>query len=301
MRRSSSFNTGRIDHIIDKIKFFYSDLTDGSSLSRIVGEVKPDEVYNLGAQSHVRVSFDVPEYTADVDAIGTLRLLEAIKAQCPTAKFYQASSSELYGKVREVPQNENTPFYPRSPYGVAKQFAYWTTVNYREMGMFACNGILFNHESPRRGGTFVSRKVTQAAANIALGQQHELYLGNLDAKRDWGYAKEYVEAMWLMLQQDTPNDFVIATGETHTIRELLDVAFGFVGLDWHKYVKIDPKYFRPTEVDILQGDASKAKYLLDWEPKTKFKELIELMVEHDRNNLRSKLGNGGNPTEWDWQ
>jgi GDPmannose 4,6-dehydratase len=266
-----------------------------------VGEVKPDEVYNLGAQSHVRVSFDVPEYTADVDAIGTLRLLEAIKAQCPTAKFYQASSSELYGKVREVPQNENTPFYPRSPYGVAKQFAYWTTVNYREMGMFACNGILFNHESPRRGGTFVSRKVTQAAANIALGQQHELYLGNLDAKRDWGYAKEYVEAMWLMLQQDTPNDFVIATGETHTIRELLDVAFGFVGLDWHKYVKIDPKYFRPTEVDILQGDASKAKYLLDWEPKTKFKELIELMVEHDRNNLRSKLGNGGNPTEWDWQ
>lgn len=301
VRRSSSFNTGRIDHIIDKIKFFYSDLTDGSSLSRIVGEVKPDEVYNLGAQSHVRVSFDVPEYTADVDAIGTLRLLEAIKAQCPTAKFYQASSSELYGKVREVPQNENTPFYPRSPYGVAKQFAYWTTVNYREMGMFACNGILFNHESPRRGGTFVSRKVTQAAANIALGQQHELYLGNLDAKRDWGYAKEYVEAMWLMLQQDTPNDFVIATGETHTIRELLDVAFGFVGLDWHKYVKIDPKYFRPTEVDILQGDASKAKYLLDWEPKTKFKELIELMVEHDRNNLRSKLGNGGNPTEWDWQ
>jgi GDPmannose 4,6-dehydratase len=301
VRRSSSFNTGRIDHIIDKIKFFYSDLTDGSSLSRIVGEVKPDEVYNLGAQSHVRVSFDVPEYTADVDAIGTLRLLEAIKAQCPTAKFYQASSSELYGKVREVPQNENTPFYPRSPYGVAKQFAYWTTVNYREMGMFACNGILFNHESPRRGGTFVSRKVTQAAANIALGQQHELYLGNLDAKRDWGYAKEYVEAMWLMLQQDTPNDFVIATGETHTIRELLDVAFGFVGLDWRKYVKIDPKYFRPTEVDILQGDASKAKYLLDWEPKTKFKELIELMVEHDRNNLRSKLGNGGNPTEWDWQ
>jgi GDPmannose 4,6-dehydratase len=301
VRRSSSFNTGRIDHIIDKIKFFYSDLTDGSSLSRIVGEVKPDEVYNLGAQSHVRVSFDVPEYTADVDAIGTLRLLEAIKAQCPTAKFYQASSSELYGKVREVPQNENTPFYPRSPYGVAKQFAYWTTVNYREMGMFACNGILFNHESPRRGGTFVSRKVTQAAANIALGQQHELYLGNLDAKRDWGYAKEYVEAMWLMLQQDTPNDFVIATGETHTIRELLDVAFGFVGLDWHKYVKIDPKYFRPTEVDILQGDASKAKYLLGWEPKTKFKELIELMVEHDRNNLRSKLGNGGNPTEWDWQ
>ena len=301
VRRSSSFNTGRIDHIIDKMKFFYSDLTDGSSLSRIVGEVKPDEVYNLGAQSHVRVSFDTPEYTADVDAIGTLRLLEAIKAQCPTAKFYQASSSELYGKVLETPQTETTPFYPRSPYGVAKQFAYWTTVNYREMGMFACNGVLFNHESPRRGGTFVSRKVTQAAANIALGQQKELWLGNLTAKRDWGYAKEYVEAMWLMLQQKTPEDFVIATGETHTVMELLEVAFGFVGLNWHQYVNIDPKYFRPTEVDILQGDASKAKRLLGWEPKTKFTELVELMVEHDRNALRAKLGNGGNPPEWDWQ
>jgi GDPmannose 4,6-dehydratase len=301
VRRSSSFNTGRIDHIIDKMKFFYSDLTDGSSLSRIVGEVKPDEVYNLGAQSHVRVSFDTPEYTADVDAIGTLRLLEAIKAQCPTAKFYQASSSELYGKVLETPQTETTPFYPRSPYGVAKQFAYWTTVNYREMGMFACNGILFNHESPRRGGTFVSRKVTQAAANIALGQQKELWLGNLTAKRDWGYAKEYVEAMWLMLQHKTPEDFVIATGETHTVMELLEVAFGFVGLNWHQYVNIDQKYFRPTEVDILQGDASKAKRILGWEPKTKFKELVELMVEYDRNAARAKLGNGGNPTEWDWQ
>lgn len=301
VRRSSSFNTERIDHIINKMKFFYSDLTDGSSLSRIMGEVKPDEVYNLGAQSHVRVSFDVPEYTADVDAIGTLRLLEAVKAQCPKAKFYQASSSELYGKVREVPQTENTPFYPRSPYGVAKQFAYWTTVNYREMGLFACNGILFNHESPRRGGTFVSRKVTQAVANIYLGRQKELYLGNLDAKRDWGFAKEYVEAMWLMLQQDTPDDFVIATGETHTVRELLDVAFEFVGLDWHNYVRVDEKYFRPTEVDLLQGDASKAKRVLGWEPKVKFKELVELMVAHDRNSLVAKLGNGGNPAEWDWQ
>jgi GDPmannose 4,6-dehydratase len=281
IRRSSSFNTGRIDHIIDRMHFFYSDLTDGSSLSRIIGEVKPDEVYNLGAQSHVRVSFEVPEYTADVDAIGTLRLLEAIKAQCPEAKFYQASSSELFGKVQEIPQNEDTPFYPRSPYGVAKQFAFWTTVNYREMGTFACNGILFNHESPRRGETFVSRKVTMAAAKIKLGQQNELLLGNLDAKRDWGYAKEYVEAMWLMVQQPEPDDFVIATGETHTIRELLDVAFGRLEMDWTKYVRVDPKYYRPTEVDILLGDASKAKRVLGWEAKTRFKELVEMMVDYD--------------------
>ena len=281
IRRSSSFNTGRIEHILDKMKFFYSDLSDGSSLSRIIGEVKPDEVYNLGAQSHVRVSFEIPEYTADVDAIGTLRLLEAVKAQCSEAKFYQASSSELFGKVLETPQSEKTPFYPRSPYGVAKQFAFWTTVNYREMGMFASNGILFNHESPRRGGTFVTRKITMAAARIKLGLQNVITLGNLDAKRDWGYAKEYVEAMWLMLQQPTPDDFVIATGETHTIRELLDVAFGHLGLNWVDYVKIDPKYYRPTEVDLLQGDASKAKRILGWEPKTRFKELIEMMVESD--------------------
>ena len=281
VRRSSSFNTGRIEHILDKMKFFYSDLSDGSSLSRIIGEVKPDEIYNLGAQSHVRVSFEVPEYTADIDAIGTLRLLEAVKSQCPETKFYQASSSELFGKVLETPQTEMTPFYPRSPYGIAKQFAFWTTVNYREMGTFACNGILFNHESPRRGETFVSRKVTKAAARIKLGLQNVITLGNLDAKRDWGYAKEYVEAMWLMLQQPTPDDFVIATGETHTVRELLDVAFGHLDLDWTEYVSIDSKYYRPTEVDLLQGDASKAKRILGWEPKTRFKELVEMMVDYD--------------------
>ena len=289
IRRSSSFNTGRIESILDKMQFFYSDLSDGSSLSRIVGEIKPDEIYNLGAQSHVRVSFEVPEYTADVDAIGTLRLLEAVKAQCPEAKFYQASSSELFGKVIETPQTETTPFYPRSPYGIAKQFAFWTTVNYREMGLFASNGILFNHESPRRGCTFVTRKVTIAAAKIKMGKQKELLLGNLDAKRDWGYAKEFVEAMWLMLQQPTPDDFVISTGETHTIRELLDVAFGHLGLDWKKHVGVDPKYYRPTEVDTLLGDSSKAKRILGWEPKVLFKELIEMMVDHDLEEVKKEL------------
>lgn len=289
IRRSSSFNTGRIESILDKMQFFYSDLSDGSSLSRIVGEIKPDEIYNLGAQSHVRVSFEVPEYTADVDAIGTLRLLEAVKAQCPEAKFYQASSSELFGKVIETPQTETTPFYPRSPYGIAKQFAFWTTVNYREMGLFASNGILFNHESPRRGCTFVTRKVTIAAAKIKMGKQKELLLGNLDAKRDWGYAKEFVEAMWLMLQQPTPDDFVISTGETHTIRELLDVAFGHLGLDWKKHVGVDPKYYRPTEVDTLLGDSSKAKRILGWEPKILFKELIEMMVDHDLEEVKKEL------------
>jgi len=283
VRRSSSINTGRIDHIFDRLNLHYGDLTDGSALSALLSKVRPDEIYNLGAQSHVRVSFDCPEYTADVDAMGTLRLLEAVKAQCPEAKFYQASSSELYGKVAEVPQNESTPFYPRSPYGVSKLFAYWATVHARECGLFACNGILFNHESPRRGRTFVTRKITNAAHNIARGIQSELPLGNLDAQRDWGYAKEYVEAMWLMLQQPSPADFVIATGETHTIRELLDVAFERVGLNWKDYVVNDPKYYRPTEVDILLGDASKAKKVLGWEPKTRFKELIQLMVdaEHD--------------------
>jgi len=256
----------------------------------------------LGAQSHVRVSFDIPEYTADVDALGTLRLLEAIKAQCPTAKFYQASSSELFGKVLEVPQTEKTPFYPRSPYGIAKQFAFWTTVNYREMGMFACNGILFNHESPRRGETFVSRKITKAATRIKVGLQKELLLGNLDAKRDWGYAKDYVEAMWLMLQQPTPEDFVIATGETHTVREFLDETFEYLGLDWNKYVGIDPKYYRPTEVDILLGDASKAKRMLGWEPQWKFRNLVRMMVDADMADARRECGpNGGNPYEWDWQ
>jgi len=302
LRRSSSFNTGRIDHIFDRLHLHHNDLTDGSALSRLLGEIKPDEVYNLGAQSHVRVSFDIPEYTADVDALGTLRLLEAIKAQCPNAKFYQASSSELFGKVLETPQSETTPFYPRSPYGIAKQFAFWTTVNYREMGMFACNGILFNHESPRRGETFVSRKITKAATRIKVGLQKELLLGNLDAKRDWGYAKEYVEAMWLMLQQPTPEDFVIATGETHTIREFLDEAFGYLEMDWKEYVGIDPKYYRPTEVDILLGDASKAKRILGWEPQWKFRNLVRMMVDADMADARRECGpNGGNPHEWDWQ
>ncbi len=281
IRRSSSFNTKRLDNIFDKLHLHYGDLTDGSCLHTLLSKVRPDEVYNLGAQSHVRVSFDCPEYTADVDAMGTLRLLEAVKAHSPEARYYQASSSELYGKVLEVPQSESTPFYPRSPYGVAKLFGYWATVNAREQGMHASNGILFNHESPRRGETFVTRKVTKAAVRIKLGTQGNLALGNLYAKRDWGFAKDYVEAMWLMLQQSSPDDFVIATGETHTIKDLLDVAFEHVGLDWVDYVEIDPKYYRPTEVDTLQGDASKAKLILGWEPKVKFRELIEEMVDSE--------------------
>lgn len=284
IRRSSSFNTGRIDHIFNKLKLYHGDLTDASSLGTMLSRIVPDEIYNLGAQSHVRVSFDVPVYTAEADGIGTLGLIEAAKAHCPEARFYQASSSELYGKVVETPQSERTPFYPRSPYGVAKLFAYWSTVNARERGMYACNGVLFNHESPRRGETFVTRKITKAAVRIAKGLQKELSLGNLEAKRDWGYAKEYVEAMWLMLQQEAADDYVIATGETHTIRELLDVAFERVGLDWKQYVTVDPKYYRPTEVDILLGDASKAKKVLGWEPKTKFRELIQLMVDSEWKN-----------------
>jgi len=304
MRRSSSFNTGRIDHVFDKLNLHYGDLTDGSSLGALLSRVQPDELYNLGAQSHVRVSFDIPEYTADVDALGTLRLLEAARAHCPKVRYYQASSSELYGKVAEVPQSETTPFYPRSPYGVAKLFAFWYTVNAREQGMHASNGILFNHESPRRGETFVTHKITKAAARIKWGLQSELLLGNLDAKRDWGHSKDYVEAMWLMLQQETPDDYVIATGETHTIRELLDVAFDHLGLDWHKYVGIDEKYFRPTEVDILQGDSSKARRVLNWKPRIQFKELIEDMVDADIYTIRASYPNGGNPpwiTEWEWQ
>jgi GDPmannose 4,6-dehydratase len=281
VRRSSSFNTGRIEHIFDKLNLHFGDLTDGSSLGHLLSTIKPQEVYNLGGQSHVRVSFDQPEYTSDVNAMGTLRLLEAVKAHCPEAKYYQASSSELYGKVQETPQSETTPFYPRSPYGIAKLFGYWYTVNAREQGLFACNGILFNHESPRRGETFVTRKITRAAVRIKLGLQQDLYLGNLDAKRDWGYAKEYVEGMWRILQQDTPDDYVLATGETHTVRELLEVAFGKVGLHWYNYVKQDPKYYRATEVDILLGDASKAKSVFGWEPKTKFEDLIELMVDSE--------------------
>ena len=282
IRRSSSLNTQRIDHIFEQLQLHYGDLTDSTSLGGVVSKTQFDEIYNLGAQSHVRVSFDVPEYTADVDAVGTLRLLESIRTHCPAARFYQASSSELFGKVLETPQKETTPFWPRSPYGCAKAYAYYITKNYRESyGMHASNGILFNHESERRGETFVTRKITKAAARIATGQQGELLLGNLDAKRDWGHAKDYVEAMWLMLQQRDPDDYIIATGETHTIRELLDVAFSYLHLDWKNYVGIDPKYFRPAEVEILQGDASKAKRNLGWTPKIGFEELIVGMVNHD--------------------
>ena len=278
IRRSSSFNTGRIDHIFDKLKLHYGDLTDSGSLNKLVATIQPDEVYNLGAQSHVRTSFDIPEYTANADALGTLRLIDAVKTHT-TAKFYQASSSELYGS-EPGPQNESTPFHPRSPYGVAKQFSFWTTVNYRESyGMFACNGILFNHESPRRGGTFVTKKITKGLVRIKRGLQKELLLGNLDAKRDWGFAKEYVEAMWLMLQQPTADDYVIATGETHTVREFLDEAADCLCMYWPAYVTIDPVYYRPAEVDVLLGDPSKAKRQLNWEAKVKFKELVRLMVD----------------------
>ena len=281
MRRSSSFNTSRIDHIFERLQMHYGDLSDSSGLNSLLSRVKFDELYNLSAQSHVRVSFDCPEYTCDVDAMGTLRLLEAARAHCPEAKIYQAGSSEMFGSA-PAPQNEDTRFHPRSPYGCAKVFSHNLCVNYREAyGMHISNGILFNHESPRRGETFVTRKITKAAVRIARGLQKELPLGNLDAKRDWGFAPEFVEAMWLMLQRDVPDDYVIATGETHTIRELLDVAFEHVGLNWRQYVRVDPRYYRPTEVDILLGDASKAERLLGWKPKTKFRELIKLMVDSE--------------------
>ncbi len=331
IRRASSFNTSRIDHIYQdpheeprKMVLHYGDLTDSSNLNRILEKVQPDEIYNLAAQSHVGVSFQVPEYTAEVDAVGTLRFLDAIKETGLPARFYQASTSELYGKVQEIPQNEQTPFYPRSPYAAAKLYAYWITVNYREAyDLYACNGILFNHESPRRGETFVTRKITRAVTRIVAGLQQKLYLGNLDAKRDWGYAPEYVEAMWLMLQQPEPEDFVIATGETHSVREFTEEAFGYFGirLEWvgkgkdekgvveqvnrelveekvlkdsngmaHEeigvkkgdiVVEIDPRYYRPTEVDLLIGDASKARQKLGWEPRVRFKELVKIMVEAD--------------------
>lgn len=288
IRRSSSFHTGRIDHLYKdphenpRLRLVYGDLTDGSNLSTIVNEIKPDEVYNLGAQSHVRVSFDTPIYTANTDALGTLRLLEAVRSCSKKAKFYQASSSEMYGKAAEIPQTEKTPFHPRSPYACAKAYSFWQTVSYREAyGMFACNGILFNHESPRRGETFVTRKITRAATRIKAGLQDKLYLGNLDAKRDWGFAGDYVEAMWLMLQQDKPDDYVIATGESHSVREFLDQVFGHLDLDWHDYVEIDPRYFRPSEVDHLEGDASKARRVLKWKPKVTFEELVRMMVDAD--------------------
>ncbi|MBK6798321.1 MAG: GDP-mannose 4,6-dehydratase [Acidobacteria bacterium] len=290
IRRASTFNTGRIDHIYQdphelrlRMHLVYGDLNDASSLNKILRDVQPDEIYNLGAQSHVRVSFDIPEYTAEVGALGALRLLEAIRETgMQKTRFYQASSSELYGKVQEIPQKETTPFYPRSPYAAAKLYAYWMTVNYRESyNLFASNGILFNHESPRRGETFVTRKITRAVAAIKLGFQNKLYLGNLDAKRDWGYAGDFVEAMWMILQQEQPDDFVIATGETHSVREFLDEAFNYVDLDWKEYVEIDPRYFRPAEVDLLIGDASKARRTFGWEPKVSFKQLVRMMVDAD--------------------
>jgi GDPmannose 4,6-dehydratase len=297
IRRASTFNTERLDHIYQdphdkrrRLHLVYGDLNDASSLNKILRDVEPDEIYNLGAQSHVRVSFDIPEYTAEVCAMGALRLLEAIRETgLRKARFYQASSSELFGKVQEVPQRETTPFYPRSPYAVAKAYAYWITVNFRESyNLFACNGILFNHESERRGETFVTRKVTRAAAAIKLGLQDKLFLGNLDAKRDWGYAPEYVEAMWLMLQQEKPDDYVIATGETHSVRELVEESFGYLGLDWQRYVEVDSRYYRPAEVDLLIGDASKAKRELGWAPKVSFRELVRIMVDADLEILRKK-------------
>ncbi len=289
VRRSSSFNTERIDHVYRdphesdvKLLLHYGDLNDASSLHAIVGEVQPDEVYNLGAQSHVRVSFDIPEYTAEVTGLGSTRLLEAVRKLGVRCRYYQASSSELYGKVVETPQRETTPFHPRSPYAAAKAYAFYMTQNYREAyGLFAVNGILFNHESERRGETFVTRKITRAVGRIKHGLQKELFLGNLDAKRDWGHAADYVEAMWLMLQQETPDDFVIGTGETHSVREFLELAFARAGLDWREHVKSDPRYLRPAEVDLLLADPSKAKRVLGWSPKVGFQELVDRMVDSD--------------------
>ena len=313
IRRSSSFNTGRINHLYNdnqilnkKLFLHYGDLADSSNLNRLLEKIKPHEIYNLGAQSHVQVSFEVPEYTADIDGIGILRFLDAIKEAGINTKFYQASTSELYGKVQEIPQTETTPFYPRSPYAVAKLYAFWIIKNYREAyGLFAVNGILFNHESPRRGETFVTRKITRAVARIKEGLQNKLYLGNMDAKRDWGYAKEYVEGMWLMLQQETPKDYVLATNETHTVREFVELAFKFVGITiiWRGdneqeqgidsktgevRVEINPRYYRPTEVDLLLGNPLKAKEELGWEPKMKFKELVDLMIESDWNKVKQQ-------------
>ena len=297
IRRSSSFNTERIDPIYKdrheqgaKITLHHGDLSDPSSLIKILGEAQPDEIYNLAAQSHVRVSFDIPEFTGDVTGIGTVRLLDAMRQVTPKARFYQASSSEMYGLVQEVPQKETTPFYPRSPYAAAKMYSHWITVNYRESyGLHASSGILFNHESPRRGETFVTRKITRAVARIKAGLQEKLFLGNLESKRDWGYAPEYVEAMWGMLQQDKPDDYVVATGETHTVQEFLEVAFARAGLDPKKHVAFDKRYLRPAEVDLLIGDASKAKKKLGWEPKVKFKQLAEIMVDADIEQLQKEM------------
>ena len=289
VRRASSFNTGRIDHIYAdphmahaRLRLHYGDLTDPSGIRKILTACQPDEVYNLGAQSHVRVSFDQPVYTAEVVGVGTLGMLEAIRDLQMPVKYYQGSSSEMFGKVAEVPQKETTPFHPRSPYACAKVFSFWQTVNYREAyGLFACNGILFNHESPRRGETFVTRKITRAATRIKEGLQSKLYLGNLQAKRDWGFAGDFVEAMWQMLQQEQAEDYVIATGETHSVQEFAERAFDLVGLDWHKYVEVDPQYFRPAEVDLLLGDSAKARQKLGWQAKVSFGGLAQMMIEHD--------------------
>ena len=289
IRRASSFNTARIEHLytdphVNGVRLFlhYGDLADALNLTRLIDRVCPDEIYHLGAQSHVRVSYDIPEYTGDVTGLGTIRILEAMREAKVTARFYQASSSEMYGKVQAVPQTETTPFWPRSPYAVAKVYAYWATVNYRESyGMHASNGILFNHEGPRRGETFVTRKITRAVAAIKKGKQSEIFLGNLDAKRDWGYAPEYVEGMWRMLQQPEGDDYVLATNETHSVKEFVVEAFAHVGLDWEKHVKYDARYERPAEVDLLIGDPAKAKAKLGWEPQTKFKKLVQIMVDSD--------------------
>jgi GDPmannose 4,6-dehydratase len=308
IRRSSTFNTDRIDHLYRdphdpeaRVFLHYGDLTDGTGLRRILERVQPDEVYHLGAQSHVRVSFEQPEYTADVVATGTLRLLEALRdysrANGKAVRVYNAGSSEMFG-ASPPPQREGTPFYPRSPYGAAKVAAYWYAVNYREAyGMYICNGILFNHESPRRGETFVTRKITRAVGRIKLGLQERVYLGNLEAKRDWGYAGDYVEAMWRMLQQEEPDDYVVATGESHSVREFCEEAFGLVGLDWREHVVVDPRYFRPTEVDELRGDARKAREKLGWEPRVGFRELVRMMVEHDLELARQEktLREAGHP------
>lgn len=300
IRRSSSFNTDRIDHLYQdphelgtRLHLVYGDLNDSSSLNTILRQTQPDEIYNLGAQSHVRVSFDIPEYTGDVTGLGTVRLLEAIRDIGIKPKFYQASSSELYGKVVEAPQTETTPFHPRSPYACAKAYAYYITINYREAyGLFACNGILFNHESERRGETFVSRKITRAATRIKMGLQDKLFMGNLDARRDWGHAKDYVVAMWLMMNADRADDYVIATGETHSVREFLERAFGYLDLDWQKHVEIDQRYYRPAEVETLCGDASKARRALGWEPKVSFDELVKVMVDHDLELAKQEAGAG---------
>ncbi|MDB9526415.1 GDP-mannose 4,6-dehydratase [Oscillatoria sp. CS-180] len=309
IRRTSTFNTDRIDHLYEdphsqtaKLFLHYGDLTDGTTLRRILEEVKPTEIYNLGAQSHVRVSFDSPEYTVDSVGMGTLRLLEAVRDYRSRTgievRYYQAGSSEMFGKVQEVPQREATPFYPRSPYACAKVYAHWQTVNYRESyGIFACNGILFNHESPRRGETFVTRKITRAVARIVAGRQSKLYMGNLDSKRDWGYAKDYVQAMWLMLQQEQPDDYVVATGETHSVKEFLDIAFGHVNLNWEDYVAFDERYLRPAEVDLLIGDPTKATEKLNWKPSVTFEELVHLMVDADLKALGLVPLNGSVPKD----